>query len=55
MTQAKIDGDVPESLDIEAAATLLVIQNYGLSVLSKSGATPEDMESAVEVLLAGLK
>ena len=55
LAQAKSSGELPGSLDVEAAATLLVIQHYGLNVLAKSGAMAEDLESAVEVLLAGLK
>jgi TetR/AcrR family transcriptional repressor of nem operon len=54
LAQAKTRGEVGQDLDVEATATLLVIQNYGLSVLAKTGATPQELHAAVEVLLAGL-
>jgi TetR/AcrR family transcriptional repressor of nem operon len=54
LAQAKNRGDLPRGLDVEATATLLVIQNYGLGILAKSGATAGDLHAAVEVLLAGL-
>ncbi|MEA2725061.1 MAG: TetR/AcrR family transcriptional regulator, transcriptional repressor for nem operon [Gemmatimonadales bacterium] len=53
--QAKARREVPQSLDIEATATLLVIQNYGLAVLAKAGAPATQLNGAVEALLAGLK
>jgi TetR/AcrR family transcriptional repressor of nem operon len=55
LAQARTSGELPESLDIEAAATLLVVQNYGLNVLAKTGATAGELQAAVEVLLAGLR
>jgi TetR/AcrR family transcriptional repressor of nem operon len=54
LTQAKTRGEVDEGLDVEATATLLVIQNYGLNVLAKTGASAGELNAAVEVLLAGL-
>jgi TetR/AcrR family transcriptional repressor of nem operon len=54
LAQAKTRGEVGQDLDVEATATLLVIQNYGLSVLAKTGATPQELHAAVAVLLAGL-
>jgi TetR/AcrR family transcriptional repressor of nem operon len=54
LAQAKTSGDLPNSVDIEAAATLLVVQSYGLNVLAKTGASAGDLRAAVEVLLAGL-
>jgi len=54
LAQAKARGELPEGLDVEATATLLVIQSYGLNVLAKTGATAEELQAAVEVLLAGL-
>jgi TetR/AcrR family transcriptional repressor of nem operon len=54
LAQAKIRGELRETLDVEATATLFVIQTYGLSVLAKSGATAAELHAAVEVLLAGL-
>jgi TetR/AcrR family transcriptional regulator, transcriptional repressor for nem operon len=55
LTQAKQKGELPRRLDIEATATLLVIQNYGLTVMAKTGATAAQLRAAVEALLAGLK
>jgi len=54
LAQAKAREELPEGLDVEATATLLVIQSYGLNVLAKTGATAEELQAAVEVLLAGL-
>jgi len=54
LTQAKSRGELAERLDVEATATLLVIQDYGLNVLAKAGATAVELQAAVEVLLAGL-
>lgn len=53
--QARVRGELPADLDVEATATLLVIQNYGLNVLAKTGATAEELNGAVEALLAGLE
>lgn len=55
LAHAKTQGELPDALDVEATATLLVIQNYGLNVLSKTGAPATDLHAAVEVLLAGLR
>jgi TetR/AcrR family transcriptional regulator, transcriptional repressor for nem operon len=55
LTQAKGRGELPESLDVEAAATLLVVQNYGLNVLAKTGASAGELHAAVDVLLVGLR
>jgi TetR/AcrR family transcriptional repressor of nem operon len=52
---AKRRGEVAPDLDVEATATLLGIQNYGLNVIAKTGATAEQLHAAVEALLAGLK
>jgi predicted N-formylglutamate amidohydrolase len=54
LAQAKTRGEVAKDIDVEATATLLVIQGYGLNVLAKTGATAEELNAAVEVLLAGL-
>jgi TetR/AcrR family transcriptional repressor of nem operon len=54
LAQAKTRGELAETVDVEAAATLLVIQSYGLNVLAKTGATAGELYAAVEVLLAGL-
>src|SRR6266511_3338603 len=55
LAQAKARGELPDSLDVEAAATLLVVQNYGLNVLAQTGASAGELHAAVEVLLAGLR
>jgi TetR/AcrR family transcriptional repressor of nem operon len=55
LTRAKARGELPQDLDIEATATLLVIQNYGLTILAKTGASSVDLHAAVEALLAGLE
>jgi TetR/AcrR family transcriptional repressor of nem operon len=55
LAQAKTSGELPGTLDVEAAATLLVVQNYGLSVLAKTGASSGELHAAVEVLFAGLR
>jgi TetR/AcrR family transcriptional repressor of nem operon len=54
LAQAKSQGELAEGLDVEATATFLVVQDYGLNVLAKTGATAEELGAAVEVLLAGL-
>jgi TetR/AcrR family transcriptional repressor of nem operon len=53
--QARGRGEVAKDLDVEATATLLVVQGYGLAVLSKSGASAADLHAAVEALLARLE
>jgi TetR/AcrR family transcriptional repressor of nem operon len=55
LSQAKKRGELARGLDVEATATLLVIQNYGLTVLAKAGASAAQLYAAVEALLAGLK
>jgi TetR/AcrR family transcriptional repressor of nem operon len=55
LTQAKKRGELPRALDVEATATLLVVQNYGLTVLAKAGASAAQLHAAVEALFAGLK
>ena len=55
LTEAKARGEVSPELDVEAAAALLMVQHYGLNVLAKAGATPGELTTAVEALLAGLK
>jgi TetR/AcrR family transcriptional repressor of nem operon len=54
LSNAKSRGELAEGLDVEATATYLVVQNYGLNVLAKTGATAAEMGAVVEVLLAGL-
>jgi hypothetical protein len=55
LAQAKSRGELARDLDVEATATFLVVQNYGLNVLAKTGAAREELSAVVEVLLAGLK
>ncbi len=54
LAHAKSRGELPEDLDVEATSTYLVVQNYGLNVLAKTGATEGELRAVVEVLLAGL-
>jgi AcrR family transcriptional regulator len=54
LQQAKDRGELAAHVDVDATATLLVIQNYGLNALAKTGVTAEELESAMEALLAGL-
>ena len=54
LAQAKLSGEVSAGLDVEATATLLVVQNYGLNVMAKTGATAAELRAAVEALLDGL-
>ena len=55
LVQAKKGRELPQRLDVEATATLLVIQHYGLTVLAKAGATAGQLNAAVEALFAGLQ
>lgn len=55
LARAKSRGELVENLDVEATASMLVVQTYGLNVLAKSGATAGELSGAVEALLAGLK
>ncbi len=54
LARAKARGELAEGVDVEATATLLVVQNYGLNVLAKTGATAAELRGAVEALLAAL-
>jgi TetR/AcrR family transcriptional regulator, transcriptional repressor for nem operon len=54
LIRAKARGEVSPDLDVEATATLLGIQNYGLNVMATTGATADQLNAAVEALLAGL-
>jgi TetR/AcrR family transcriptional regulator, transcriptional repressor for nem operon len=55
LTQAQKRGELPKRLDVDTTATLLSIQNYGLNVMAKTGATRSELNAAVEALLEGLK
>ena len=54
LSQAKDRGELPTRVNVDATATLLTIQNYGLNSLAKTGASAEELDAAVEALLAGL-
>jgi TetR/AcrR family transcriptional repressor of nem operon len=54
LSQAKARGELSRQVDVDATATLLTIQNYGLNALAKTGASAEELSAAVEALLAGL-
>jgi TetR/AcrR family transcriptional repressor of nem operon len=54
LTHARTDGDVRQDLDVDAAATMLVTLNYGLTVLAKTGARARELQASVDVGLAGL-
>jgi TetR/AcrR family transcriptional regulator, transcriptional repressor for nem operon len=55
LAQAQAGGELPRRLDVEATATLLVLQNYGLNVMAKTGAPAAELHAAVEALFAGLQ
>jgi TetR/AcrR family transcriptional regulator, transcriptional repressor for nem operon len=55
LTQGQKRGELPKRLDVDSTATLLSIQNYGLNVMAKTGATRPELNAAVEALFAGLK
>jgi TetR/AcrR family transcriptional regulator, transcriptional repressor for nem operon len=55
LTGAKARRELRKDVDVEATATLLTAQNYGLVPLAKTGATAGELHAAVEALLAGLK
>jgi TetR/AcrR family transcriptional regulator, transcriptional repressor for nem operon len=55
LSHAKKQGQLPRRLDVEATATLLMIQHYGLTVMAKTGATAAQLGAAVEALFASLK
>jgi TetR/AcrR family transcriptional repressor of nem operon len=54
LANAKSQGELARKLDVEATATLLVSQTYGINVLAKAGAGANELHAAVEALLAGL-
>jgi TetR/AcrR family transcriptional repressor of nem operon len=47
-------GELRPDVDVHGAATMLVTQMYGLSVMAKLGNSREEMRAAVEAMLAGL-
>jgi hypothetical protein len=53
LRQARDRGELPPHVEVDATATLLVIQNYGLNALAKT-ASAEELDAAVEALLAAL-
>ena len=55
LARAKEEGELPRQVDVEATATMLVAQNYGLNLLARSGASGQELRASVEALLAGLR
>jgi TetR/AcrR family transcriptional regulator, transcriptional repressor for nem operon len=55
LTGAKARGEVSRNLDVEATATLLTAQNYGLVPMAKTGATAGELNAAVEALLSRIQ
>jgi TetR/AcrR family transcriptional repressor of nem operon len=55
LAQAKVRGELPDGLDVEATATLLLVQSYGLNILAKTGASAAELHAAVEALLGALE
>ncbi len=51
LTVAREAGDVPADFDIDAGASLLMSQTYGLAVFSKAGGTKKQMTNAIRTLL----
>jgi TetR/AcrR family transcriptional repressor of nem operon len=48
------DGELGTELDVDATARMLLAQTYGLSVLSKAGASRRELKDGVRALLARL-
>jgi TetR/AcrR family transcriptional repressor of nem operon len=55
LLQARRRGEIAKDVDVDATAMLLVIQNYGLNILAKAGATGEELGRAVDALLGQLE
>jgi len=54
LTNAKQRGEIRADIDVEAAASSLLAQNAGMAVLARTGATAEDLASAVNVAIDAL-
>lgn len=48
-------GELPKGLGIEETASLLMVQTYGMTVLSKNGATRTELSSTVRTLLNSIR
>ncbi len=48
-------NDLPPEIDPEALATYVVTVQHGIAVQARSGATPEDLRSMVDLALAALR
>lgn len=48
-------GELGKSLKVEATARLLMAQTYGVTVLSKNGATRAELSGVVETLLSRIR
>lgn len=47
-------GDLPAELDVSAAARMLMAQSYGIAVMSKTGASREELAAGVDAFLGRL-
>lgn len=54
LEEAHQDRVLPDSLDLDATATLLATQVYGLNVMARSGASKETLQRSVSALLKHL-
>ena len=52
---AKAEGEVAASLDVEAAARLIIITMQGLQVAGKAGASAADLRAAASLAVEGLR
>jgi TetR/AcrR family transcriptional repressor of nem operon len=55
LARAQTAGELTRPLDLEATATMLVLQHYGLNVMAKTGAPAAELHAAVEALFGGLE
>ena len=54
LARAKARGEVPDDLDLDATATMLLTQVYGLAVLGKAGVPATELHASVEAALRNL-
>jgi TetR/AcrR family transcriptional repressor of nem operon len=54
LSRAAERGELPRDFSVEAGATLLMAQVYGLALLAKGGATRQDLIAAVTALVSRL-
>lgn len=55
LVQAVERGELAEDFGVEAGATMLMSQAYGLTLLAKGGATRQELLAAVSLLLSRLR